>query len=147
MDSIRGLRGLPLFFNMIMQVGNERITAVRVAYGDAQIRPVDGAGVPTGDDAVVGQMAIENLVQGFLNPINPLSPPTLLPNDRFCIRIGGSIPARVAIQLLDLIQTVAEHTRHIEIPRGWTHRLGAIHWVDISFRDNGWMHWDEVGGY
>ena len=54
---------------MIMQVGNERITAVRVAYGDAQMKPVDAAGVPTGDDAVVGQMAIEN-------PVRPGSLPT-----------------------------------------------------------------------
>ena len=140
------IRGPSLLFNMIMQVGNDRITAVRVAYGDAQMKPVDAAGVPTGD-AVVGQMAIENLVRGFLNPINPLSPPTLLPNDRFCIHIGGQIPPLFADQLLDLIQTVAEHTRHIEIPRGWTDAIGAIRWVDISFRDNGWMHWDEVGGY
>ena len=60
---ILSIRGPSLLFNMIMQVGNERITAVRVAYSDAQMKPVDAAGVPTGDDAVVGQMAIENLVR------------------------------------------------------------------------------------
>ena len=60
--------------------------AVLVAYGDAQTRPVDGAGVPTGDDAVVGQMAIENLVREFLNPINPLSPP-------HCFPMTGSVSA------------------------------------------------------
>ena len=63
---------------MIMQVGNEHITAVRVAYSDesdSQMKPVDAAGVPTGDDTVVGRRAIEKLVRRFLNPINPLSPP------------------------------------------------------------------------
>ena len=90
MASIRGL--LPLLFDMIMQIGNERITTVRVAYGDALMKAVDATGVPTGDDTVVGQRAIENLVQGFLNPMNPPSPPTLLPNERFCICMGGSIP-------------------------------------------------------
>ena len=78
-------------FNMIMQVGNEHITAVRIAYGDGQMKPVDKAGVPTGDDTVVGKKAIEKLVRRFLNPIDPLSPPMLLPNDRFRICIGGSI--------------------------------------------------------
>ena len=73
--------GPSLLFNMIMQVGNERITAVGVAYDDAQMKSVDTAGIPTGDDAVVGQMAMENLVRGFLNPINALSPPTLLLNN------------------------------------------------------------------
>ena len=144
MASIRGFFNI---FNMIMQVGNEHITAVRVAYGDGQMKPVDAAGVPTVDHTVVEKSAIEKLVRRFLNPIDPLSPPTLLPNDRFRIRIGGSIAPLFADQLLDLIQTVAEHTRHIEIPRGWADRLGAIHWVDIFSRDNGWMHWDEVGGY
>ena len=112
MASIR-LRGPPIqpFFHKYMQVRGEFITAVGVTYGDAHIGPV------ADDDAVVGRMAIENLVQGFLNPINALSPPALLPNHQFRIRIGGSISAEVAIQLLDLIQTVAENTRNIEVGR------------------------------
>ena len=102
------------------------------------MKPVDAAGVPTGDDTVVGQRAIEKLVRRFLDLIDPLSPPpTLLPNDRFRIRIGRFIAPLNAVFLLDLIQTVAKRTRHIEIPGGWTDRLGAIHWVDISFRENG----------
>ena len=66
-------------------------------------------------DMVVGQTAMEQLVRGFLKPINPSSndhhPPLALGSaDRFCISMCGRIPHEFADRLLHIVQEEAQLT-------------------------------------